>query len=92
MEKKPYSDHRWWDNPMPISSLCNSCENWLGRVKCKKYEDEVPREILNKSFPRTENFKENYCEYRKEKDTSDKMETKESFRTWAERLLKRDRG
>lgn len=71
MEKKPYSDRRWWDNPMPISSLCNICENWLGRGKCKKYQDKVPREILEKSFPGTERFEEDYCEYRKEKDISD---------------------
>lgn len=23
MMRKPYSDKRWWDNPMPIDSLYN---------------------------------------------------------------------
>ncbi len=32
-----YSDRRWYDNPGFIPSLCNDCENWLGRGKCKKY-------------------------------------------------------
>ena len=62
--KKPYSDRRWWDNPMPISSLCGDCLHWHVFGKCDKYETKVPREVLDKSFPGTENFDENYCPYR----------------------------
>lgn len=68
MEKKPYSERRWWDNPMPISSLCDKCIYWKGFGKCEKYEDKVPRETLNKSFPGTENFQEDYCPYRRSKE------------------------
>lgn len=67
MNKKPYSDRRWNDNPMPISSLCNDCAYWLGRGKCKKYEPKIPSEIMDKSFPGIEEFEKNYCQYRKEK-------------------------
>lgn len=68
MEKKPYSDRRWWDNPMPISSYCNDCKHWKGFGKCDKYENGVPKEILDKSFPNHADFNENYCEYREEKE------------------------
>ena len=53
-----YSDRRWYDNPGFIPSLCNDCENWLGRGKCKKYVPKIPRE----------RFDENYCAYRKNKE------------------------
>ncbi|MCI8748492.1 MAG: hypothetical protein HFH67_11625 [Lachnospiraceae bacterium] len=69
MEKKLYSDPRWWDNPMPKSSLCPECIYWQGFLKCDKYEQKVPMEVLDKSFPGTENFDENYCPYRTEKTT-----------------------
>lgn len=62
-----YSDRRWYDNPGFIPSLCNDCENWLGRGKCNKYPLKIPKEISDKSFPGTENFEENYCGYREEK-------------------------
>ena len=61
---KPYSDSRWHDNPMPKSSLCAECKYWRGFLKCDKYETKVPREILDKSFPGTEDFDENYCPHR----------------------------
>ena len=64
MEKELYSDRRWWDNPMPKSSMCAECKYGRGFLKCDKYETKVPREILDKSFPGTENFDENYCPYR----------------------------
>ena len=70
MKKKSYSDPRWWDNPTPISSLCGKCRYWHGFGKCDKYETKVPQEILNKSFPGTENYDENYCPYREEKSVS----------------------
>lgn len=62
--KKPYSDKRWWDDPKPISSLCGECALWRGFGKCDKYETKVPKEIMDKSFPGTEKFDENYCPYR----------------------------
>lgn len=68
MDKKLYSDRRWWDNPMPISSLCGKCSRWHGFGKCDKYKDSVPEEVLEKSFPGTEKFDNDYCPYRKNKD------------------------
>lgn len=68
MEKKPYSGRRWFDNPMPISSLCNQCKKWKGRGKCEKYIPQIPSEVIDKSFPGTENFDEGYCPYRENKD------------------------
>lgn len=64
-DKKPYSDKRWWDNPMPVFSLCGKCKYWKGFGKCEKLST-VPDEILDKSFPGTERFDENYCQYREE--------------------------
>ena len=66
MEKKPYSDRRWWDNPGFVGSLCNNCK-FGPAFECKKYPNGIPRELLFKSFPGTENFDENYCPYREEK-------------------------
>ncbi len=66
MDKKLYSDPRWWDNPMPKSSLCGKCVYWRGFLKCDKYEDRIPDEIRKKSYVGTENFDENYCPYREE--------------------------
>ena len=71
MEEKSYSDRRWWDNPMPVSSLCDKCIHWKGFGKCEKFKDKVPREILEKSFPGTRNFDEGYCKNRKQKDSND---------------------
>lgn len=67
MEKKLYSDPRWWDNPMPKSNLCPECIYWQEFLGCDKYKPEIPMEILKKSFPGTEDFDENYCPYRTEK-------------------------
>lgn len=67
MEKKPYSDRRWWDNPMPIFSLCGKCKHWRGRDKCDKYDSIIPEKVMDKSFPGTEEYDENYCPYRTEK-------------------------
>lgn len=64
---KPYSDRRWHDDPKGIPSLCGTCKHWLGFGKCKKYEGKAPKEILDKSFPNTQKFDENYCEYRQPK-------------------------
>lgn len=66
MSKKPYSDPRWWDNPGFIFSLCDSCK-YGPSGRCSKYPGgETPKELLDKSFPGTENFDENYCPYREE--------------------------
>jgi len=63
---KPYSDRRWHDNPKPVDSFCNECQEWLGFGKCKRYETGIPKEILQQSFP-GQNYKENYCGYYKPK-------------------------
>ncbi len=65
MKKRPYSDSRWRDNPMPISSKCRSCEYYRGARKCDKYPEGIPKEIEDKSFPGIEEYDENYCKYRK---------------------------
>lgn len=65
--KKPYSDRRWYDNPGFIPSLCGSCKYWRGFGKCDKYQEKVPQEFLDKSFPGTDKFEENYCLYRESK-------------------------
>lgn len=65
---EPYSDKRWHDNPGFVPSLCNSCSNWLGRGKCKKYMPKIPNEIMDKSFPGMEEFDEDYCEYRENRE------------------------
>lgn len=66
MEKKPYSDSRWWDNPMPVDSACGNCRFYQGFLKCEKYSPKIPMNILDKSFPGTAEFDENYCTYRTE--------------------------
>ena len=66
MEKKPYSDRRWWDSPGFIASLCGKCK-FGPSSQCSKFPSGVPRELWVKSFPGTENFEENYCPYREDK-------------------------
>lgn len=61
--EKLYSDKRWWVDPGAISSQCGECKHWQGYCKCDCYDPEVPREILDKSFPGTEEYDENYCPY-----------------------------
>ena len=34
MEKKPYSDRRWWEAPKAFDSACNSCTRYHGYAKC----------------------------------------------------------
>lgn len=65
MEKKPYSDPRWWDNPMPSFSDCGACIYHRGRRKCDKYPEGIPDKIMGRSFPRTDTYKKKYCKYRK---------------------------
>ncbi len=67
MGSKPYSNSRWWDNPMPVDSLCNNCKYYQGYLNCGKRKSKIQRDILDKSFPGTEKFDENYCQYREEK-------------------------
>lgn len=62
---KPYSDRRWWDAPKGIDSNCNTCKLYLDFAKCEKYPDGIPGEIIDKSFPGMDDYKEKYCKYRK---------------------------
>ena len=39
MEKKPYSDRRWWEAPKAFDSACNSCTRYHGYAKCDTYPD-----------------------------------------------------
>lgn len=64
---KPYSDKRWHDDPGANFSLCGDCRNWLGFGKCKKYDEKVPKEVMDQSFPNTEKFREDYCKHRQRK-------------------------
>lgn len=68
MWEEPYSHPRWWDNPMPVSSLCEKCEYCRRGVTCEKYPLQIPDELYDKSFPGTDEFDENYCSYRVEKE------------------------
>lgn len=66
---KPYSDKRWWDNPMPIDSLCNFCKYDRGFLKCDKYPNGIPQDITDKSFPEPgKEIDKTYCEYREERE------------------------
>ena len=38
MEKKPYSDRRWWEAPKAFDSACNSCTRYHGYAKCDTYK------------------------------------------------------
>lgn len=51
MEKRPYSDRRWRDNPGFITAKCGKCKHFnLGTLSCKGFE-RIPDEILtNKVF------------------------------------------
>lgn len=62
---KPYSDRRWWDAPKAIRSECGDCVNYYGYLKCKKYPDGAPKEVINQSFPGTEEYNKNYCDMKK---------------------------
>ena len=42
MEKKPYSDRRWWEAPKAFDSACNSCTRYHGYAKCDTYPDGIP--------------------------------------------------
>lgn len=68
MYEEPYSHPRWWDNPMPKASACGNCKFYQGFLKCEKYDSKIPMDILDRSFPGTENFDEAYCPYRTEGD------------------------
>lgn len=66
---KPYSDKRWWVASKPLDSGCNFCKLYLGNVKCEKYPEGIPGNVLDKSFPkpgREDKFPE-YCKFRKDK-------------------------
>lgn len=65
MGQKPYSDRRWYEAPGWIESECCTCQFDQGFAKCDKYPEGIPREILDSSFPGTEEYKKKYCKYRK---------------------------
>lgn len=68
MEKKPYSDRRWWEASAGIDSQCGDCIHWHGFGVCDCYSPLVPEELMAQSFPGTENYKEDYCPYREMKE------------------------
>lgn len=70
MGEKLYSDPRWWDNPAPKSSACRNCKFYQGSLKCEKYAQKIPIDVLNKSFLGTKQFDENYCSHRVMKNRS----------------------
>ena len=46
MEKKPYSDPRWWDNPHPIMTQCGICKHFKrGTTGCKAFA-RIPKDVL----------------------------------------------
>lgn len=51
MEKKPYSDRRWWEAPKAFDSACNSCTRYHGYAKCDTYPDGIPE------FPKQRDIK-----------------------------------
>lgn len=61
MEKKPYSDRRWWEAPKAFDSACSSCIRYRGYLKCDTYPEGIPKELIKQSFPDTEKYKESYC-------------------------------
>ncbi len=64
MERKSYSDRRWYDAPMAITSQCCECIHWRGFGECEFYAPRIPMELTKKSFPGTRNYDEYYCQYR----------------------------
>lgn len=46
--KKPYSDPRWWDNPMGVASTspCVYCIHYLGESKCKAFPEGIDPDVL----------------------------------------------
>ena len=70
MEKKPYSDRRWWEAPKAFDSACNSCTRYHGYANCVTYlvgflcdiyPDGIPREVIRQSALGTNNYKEDFC-------------------------------
>lgn len=57
MDKKPYSDSRWWDNPQPLDVQCNSCKNFYGFRKCRAFPDGIPKELLTDKFTHKKAYK-----------------------------------
>ena len=65
MEKKPYSDRRWWEEPKAFDSACNSCTRYHGYAKCDTYPDGIPGAVIRQSALGTNNYKEDLCRKRK---------------------------
>ena len=61
MEKKPYSDRRWWEAPKAFDSACNSCTRYHGYAKCDTYPDGIPGAVIRQSALGTNNYKEDFC-------------------------------
>ena len=60
MEKKPYSDRRWWEAPKAFDSACNSCTRYHGYAKCDTYPDYKAIGSGNKQLQR--GFLQRYAE------------------------------
>ena len=52
MEKKPYSDRRWWEAPKAFDSACNSCTRYHGYAKCDTYPDGIPGAVIRQFLQR----------------------------------------
>jgi len=46
MDKKPFSDSRWRDEPKPKDAACCSCVHYAGFGKCKAFPKKIPYELL----------------------------------------------
>ena len=54
VNKKPYSDQRWRDDPQAVVSLCSVCQRFLlekskelRKPVCKKCPDGIPSDLLD---------------------------------------------
>lgn len=68
MDKKPYSDNRFWDNPQAKDVQCNSCTYYKGFAKCEAFPDGIPRELLTVAITHKKAYKgDNGFRYKKRK-------------------------
>lgn len=66
MDKEPYADSRWTDNPKPRDIQCNSCQHFLGFRKCKAFPDGIPKELLTDELTHKKPFQgDNGIRYKK---------------------------
>jgi hypothetical protein len=60
---KGYQDKRWTGDPGMVTSRCGDCAFWEGFGKCIKF-GTIPGELIEKSFPGTEKYQKDYCQFR----------------------------